>query len=428
MIKNHKYKILAFVGAVVFLWLAWPVYEFYAHRDVVPLSPFGWVEIPENATSVQELSNPKFASAGKTALELLEQHRARIGSPGISAAVAYRGEVIWAGASGWADIQSRTPATPKTIFRIGSTSKALTGAALARLVDRGVIDLDAPISTYIKDLPNPDWASITPRQLASHMAGLPHYAENTDWSGLYKTLALDTHYDNVTAALEVFDGSTLLYEPGSDFFYSSLGTVLLGAVLSGAAEKPYIEVMQEEVFGPTGMISTIVAPAKSLGSGDIATFYKNQEGEFKTWRDVDLSHRLPGGGFASTPSDLVKLGIAMLNENYITALTRELFWTQQTLSNGEVNPEGYALGWRTREWEIEGVGPVQNANHGGVSRGSQSWLLVFPDYEMALAFTINTNTDEFHEFGWETYQDLAKVFIQALSEIEQQKAGQTLVP
>ena len=193
-----------------------------------------------------------------------------------------------------------------------------------------------------------------------------------------------------------------------------------GAVISAAAEKPFLKVMEEQVFGPNEMGSTIVAPAQSRGSGDIATFYKRRGGKVRPWRDVDLSHRLPGGGFASTPTDLVKMGIAMLDETYISAPTREAFWTQQTLANGSVNEQGYAIGWRTREWEIDGIGLVRNANHGGVSRGAQSWLLVFPDHEMAFAFIINSKTDEFREFGWATYQDLARLFIQAQSLIARQ--------
>lgn len=419
MTRYRNYKILAATGLLVFLWLAWPIYGFYAHRDVVPLSPFGWLNLPEEAPSVQNLTDLDYAEAGNEALNILERHRTRMDTPAISAAVAVRGKVVWAGAAGWADIRSGIAASPKTVFRIGSTSKALTATALARLVDAGMIDLDAPISTYIENLPNPDWAPITPRQLASHMAGLPHYEENGDWIGLYKTIALRSHYVSMSDALEIFDGSPLLYRPGEDFHYSSLGTVLLGAVISAAAEKPFLQVMDEQVFGPNDMKSTIVAPAQSKGSGEIATFYKRRNGKVRPWRDVDLSHRLPGGGFASTPTDLVKMGIAMLDENYITAPTREAFWTQQTLANGSVNEQGYALGWRTREWEIDGVGLVRNANHGGVSRGAQSWLLVFPDHEMALAFNINSKTDEFREFGWVAYQDLARLFIQAQSRIDQ---------
>ncbi|MCG8433356.1 MAG: beta-lactamase family protein [Gammaproteobacteria bacterium] len=417
MIKTHKYKFLFFIGVLVVVWLVWPIYGFYSHRDALPISPFGWLDIPAENPTAQDLKNPDYAGAGTNALKILSQHRENIGAPAISAAVAVRGEIVWAGASGWADIESKTPATPQTRFRIGSTSKALTATALARLVDAGFIQLDSPISQYLDDLPNPEWGVITPRQLASHMAGLLDYKRNRDWFGLYQTMALQTHYDNVRGSLNVFDGSPLLFEPGTDFLYTSFSTVLLGAVLGGAAEMSYLDVMQNQVFGPNNMTATIIAPENSGGTENIATFYKRDKqrsGKVRPWRAVDLTHRLPGGGFASTSSDLVKLGSAWLDENYIAASTREEFWTPQILANGKVNPQNYALGWRYREYEVEEVGVLRNANHGGVSRGAQSWLLVFPDYEMAVAFNINSKTDEFVEFGI-LYKDLAREFVQVYS-------------
>lgn len=413
---------LALLGLV---WLAWPFYEFYAHRGEAPMSPFGWTRLPEApAPATQELFDPAYREAGADALARLQRYRADIDAPSLSAAVAIRGELVWRGAVGWADLEKRRPATPGTIYRIGSTSKAVTGTALARLVDRGVIDLDTSIADYLGELPNPDWAEITPRMLASHMAGLPHYKENTDWRGLYRTAALDTRYDDVREAVEVFDESELLFEPGTDFHYSTLGTVLLGAVMSEAAGKPYRDLVFEEVIEPAGMVSTLVAPATggqraSAGRNcdqrerHLASFYYREGERYRYWRPVDLSHRLPGGGWASTPSDLVRMGSLHLDTGYISPGTRAAFWTPQRLSSGETNPQDYALGWRWREWEVDGVGLVRNANHGGVSRGSQSWLLVFPDFDMSIAFTMNANTEEFHHFGM-LYQELVQAFAPAV--------------
>ncbi|MCO1333083.1 serine hydrolase [Microbulbifer sp. OS29] len=127
---------------------------------------------------------------------------------------------------------------------------------------------------------------------------------------------------------------------------------------------------------------------------------------------MDLSHRLPGGGYISTPSDLVKLGARYLDETYISAETREIFWAPQKLANDEVNQQDYALGWRYREQEIPGVGLLRHANHGGVSRGSQSWLMVIPDYNLSVAVNINRKTEVFWDFG-RVSLDIASAFIRA---------------
>ena len=89
---------------------------------------------------------------------------------------------------------------------------------------------------------------------------------------------------------------------------------------------------------------------------------------------------------------------------------RRQFWTPQRLADGSVNEQNYALGWRWREWNIEGVGVVRNANHGGVSRGSQCWLLLYPDYTMSMAFCTNAKTEEFGTFG-QFYESLFLSFV-----------------
>lgn len=408
---NVKLGLIALT--LVLAWLLWPVYGFFSHSGDAPLPPFGWVEMGETAPVAQEALDPTYAEAGNKVIALLDERRKAIGAPAFSAAVAIGGDIVWRGAVGWADIASDKPATPETQFRIGSTSKAVTATALARLVEKGVIDLDAPVTNYLGDVKNPEWETVTPRMLASHMAGMPHYKENGERGGLYRSVALRTHYADVRDAVKLFDESPLLSEPGTEFFYSSLGTVLLGAVMSEAAGKPYRQIIEEEVLDPAGMASTIVAPKRRGSRENLATFYLLKGGKQRAWRPVDLSHRLPGGGWASTPSDLVRMGSIVLDTDYISEETQQAFWAPQRLANGEVNEQDYAIGWRWREWDVEGVGVARNANHGGVSRGSQSWLLVFPDYDMAVAFNINSRTDAFHNFGM-AWEDIFREFALAI--------------
>ena len=396
----------------VLSWLIAPVWGFFAHNGEAPFTPLGWTQMPEGeAPAMQILHDERYGEAGTQTLAAMEAWRARIGAPSYSAAVSVGGELVWEGATGWSDLAAEEAVSTEDLYRIGSTSKAITAIALARLVDRGVIDLDAPISTYIDTLPNPAWGEITARQLASHTAGIPHYDGVGETVGLYQMLTLRTHFDDIRDAVSQFDESDLLFEPGEGFNYSSLGTVLLAAVMSEAANMSYREIMRREVFEPAGADHTIVAP-RAPGDPMVGLYY--QEGErYRIWRPVDLSHRLPGGGWASTPSQLVMMGALMLDEEFISPQTRDAFWTPQSLNNGETNEQDYAIGWRWREWEIEGVGPMRNANHGGVSRGSQSWMMVLPDYDMVIAFNMNAKTDPFWDFGG-FYEEIARNFVPAL--------------
>lgn len=418
-VRRHAGKLIALIVLSTLAYLAMPVYGFYSHRGEVPLAPWGWDDLPTGAPQHHVLHNEKYKVAASNAMKALEAQRQKVGAASYSAAVAIDGELVWAGATGWADVAGNVPATPATIYRIGSTSKAVTATALARMVQAGAIDLDAPISTYLSPLPNTEWKDITARQLASHMAGLPHYAqkdlEQKDWPGIYRALSLNKQYDRMADALENFDGASLRSKPGTEFYYSSQGTVLLGAVMAAAAGKPYMAILNQEVFTPLGMNTTLPTPENGSSSKNIAHFYLTRTSDDGTpqvrdWRDVNLSHRLPGGGLASTPSDLVRMGLGYFDNDYLSPGVKSTFWTPQVLANGEINEQGYALGFRIREWDVEGVGKVWNANHGGVSRGSQSFFMIVPQHGMVISFTANLKTDHYADFGM-VFVDLVQEFV-----------------
>jgi CubicO group peptidase (beta-lactamase class C family) len=422
MLKITKVSVLSMCLVTVIAILVWPVYQSMAYKNKVSFPPFyQFDEIPETNPTDQKLYQEQYSAPANKALALLTKHKVAINAPAISAAVSIDGELVWAGASGWSNIKQQKPVTIDTQFRVGSTAKALTGTALARMFDAGLINIDSKISTYMTNLPNNAWQNITSRQLASHMAGLPHYKENTDYLGLYETMTLSNRYERVEPSLSIFDSSELLFQPGTQYGYSTLGTVLLSAVMENAASTPYLEIMNKQVFEPLKMNATM-AEFQGENSANLAKFYWNNNGrsnQVRLWRDVDLSHRLAGGGFISTSSDLVKMGNAFLNDEFISAETRNIFWTPQTLPDGSETPNGYALGWRviTRAIDDE-MGEITFANHGGVSRGAQSWLMVIPKYNISVAVNINSNTKVFWDFGKVSMQIL-KSFI--LEKIKQEK-------
>jgi CubicO group peptidase (beta-lactamase class C family) len=407
--------LLAFIGLVGCTSVS-HVYDFYAHRHLVPMLGKDYVEIPNTSPQNQQLHYEQYQVQAKQAMQAIESHRQQIRTPGISAAVAIDGKLVWAGTSGWADIASLRPLTTETQFRIGSTSKALNAALLAKMVEAGNFSLDTRLSNFEIGKLNDNWADITPRQLASHTAGLPHYEKNNDWSGLLQSVSLKQHFSDVEQSVLLFDKSDMLYSPGETFEYSSLGTILLSAVMQEALKMPYQEAMQSYIFEPLNMTNTSYEkPIEARGNNEqIATFYWHpdyDDNKVAPWREVDLSHRLAAGGFISTSSDLVKLGIGFSASEFLDPNIRDAFWVPQTLNNGLVNEQNYAIGWRVSTNDLgDEVGSVFHANHGGVSRGAQSWLMVIPEHGMAVAVNINAKTDEFWDFASVSY-DLVRLFL-----------------
>lgn len=372
------------------------------------MRPLGWLELPDQHPYTESEVATGYSGAADRARDILQDHLQEINVPAFSAAVAVNGKLVWSAAAGYADLQQRHKATPSTLFRIGSTSKAVTGTLFARMIDDSLVNADAPISTYINDLPNSDWAQITPRQLASHTAGIVGYEENRDLIGVYGTMRLHNMLDDVVEGLEYFDDTDLLYEPGADFHYSSFDITLLAVVLQEAGGAPFQKLMHKQVLGPL----ELDGPLPDAPHPDRAVFYHVQERQAQQWREVDLSMKLAGGGFMATPSDLARLGVAWLDDAFISPETRRQFWTPQTLTDGTVNEQNYALNWRVSE-ETEGI-PFTYMHHGGVSKGSMAWLAVIPEKRMAVALTINTRVLPFHRWSG-IFSDLVQTFADSTS-------------
>ncbi len=368
--------------------LSLPMLGFLAETTPWLRNPLAWQQVPAAAKCHSSPVESPMQAAAEQACQALLAHQARLHAPSVSAAIAIDGEVVWSAAAGWADLAADQPATPATLYRIGSTSKPVTGTLLARMVDAGLVELDEPIETYDQAPPNPEWGQLTLRQLASHTAGLPEYETNQDLRGLYQSMALNRRHTDVRDGLALFDGSPLRYSPGSGFEYSSFGTHLMAATLQSAGKQPFAQLLQQQVLQALALSSPVAdreTPAR-------ARFYQINGDMAQPWRDVDLSSKLPGGGFMSNPTDLVKLAAAWLDPEFIREDTRALFWTPQTLDSGDINPQSYALTWRWNSTD-------RYAHHGGVSKGSMAWLAVYPDESLVVALTMNTTIPNFADFS-----------------------------
>ncbi len=365
----------------------------------------GNLPVPAQAPAHSEVLQPAFAASAAAAQRQLEQSRRQRQWPAITAAVAWRGELVWAGAAGYADLALAVPASIQTQFRLGSTSKAVTSTALARAVAQQQVELDAPIRSYKADLPNPAWQAMTLRQLMSHTAGLPGYDNNTDRIGAIRSWLKWGHFTDVNQTLALFDDSDLLAPPGERFHYSSYDVNLASAVLQSATGQPFLNYLQAEVATPLGLHS--LGPADE-SSAQQAKFYETTDGEARLHRPVDLSQKWASGGLVATSVDLAKLGSAWFSADFVPPEIQQDFWTVQKLADGQLNEQFYALGWRHFSYpflycdrENPLTEPVSYVHHGGVSDGAQSLLVIYPKWQLVVAVNINTQTQNWCEFARE---------------------------
>ena len=165
--------------------------------------------------------------------------------PGLSVAIAAGGDIVWAEGFGWADLENHVPVTPDTRFRIGTASTALTSAAVGLLLEKGRLKLDEEIQTYVPAFPEKQWP-VTLRQLMGHVAGVRN--DGGDEGPLFTVQC-----ERPVEALQYFEDSPLLFEPGTQYRYSSYGWILVSAAVETAAGEPFLSFMRKQIFEPLGM-------------------------------------------------------------------------------------------------------------------------------------------------------------------------------
>ena len=170
--------------------------------------------------------------------------------PGLSVAVGVGGDIVWAEGFGWADLENRVPVAPDTPFRIGTASTALTSAAVGLLLEKGRLKLDERFRRYVPAFPEKQWP-VTLRQLMGHMAGVAN--DGGDEGPLFTE-----HCERPVDALQFFSGHEreLLFEPGTQYQYSSYGWILVSAAVEAAAGEPFLAFMRKQIFEPLGMRDT----------------------------------------------------------------------------------------------------------------------------------------------------------------------------
>ena len=294
--------------------------------------------------------------------------------PGLSISVWIDGRFVWSEGFGYSDMETRVPVWPHTRFRIGSISKPLTAAALAKLYEAGRLDMDSPVWHYVPSFPDKEHP-ITTRQLAGHLAGIRHY-RGTEF-------LISRRYDSVLDALTIFRHDPLVHHPGEKFTYSSYGFNLLSAVIEGASGQGFLSYMDEHVFDPVGMRHTVAdRPARIIAKR--TRFYaRGPKGRLINAPYVNNSYKWAGGGFLSTPEDLCRFAAAHLRDDFLKQETIERLWTSQHTNDGKET--GYGIGWRVTTDEAG----RRRVGHGGGSVGGSSQLVVYPEAKLILAVTAN---------------------------------------
>ena len=211
-------------------------------------------------------------------------------------------------------VDGAKPIGRDTPFRLASVGKTLTRIAIGQLVAHGKIDLDAPISRYLHNLPH-ELGSVTVEQLIQHRGGVAPLLMFTGTTVSVMQSARTAH-----DLLPLVVNEPLQFKPGQREGYSNGGYFLLGAIIEEVTHETYDDYMRKALFRPIGMSSTSLT-ASSATAVPMSSFDPSRPEPLPKPQRVPMraDHGNPAGDAVSTINDMRKLGEALYGDQLLPA-------------------------------------------------------------------------------------------------------------
>ena len=303
--------------------------------------------------------------------------------PGVSVAVVDGGRILWARGFGVRDASTGEPVTPSTLFQAASISKPVAATGMLRLVEEGLLDLDAPVNTYLESWKVADNAftatePVTLRRIVSHNAGLtvhgfPGYAVGEDVPTVPQILDGEKPANTAAVRADTF--------PGAISRYSGGGITVEQLVMADVAGEPFPALMKRLVLDPLGMTrSTYEQPLSDEWRGEEAAAYRADgtmvEGRWHTYPEMAAA------GLWTTPTDLLKwaMGITAARDGAEGAVLSQATATEMLTE--QVGSYGLGPG-------LGGEGRGFHFGHGGANEGFRCRVIYFPETGQGAAIMTN---------------------------------------
>ena len=303
---------------------------------------------------------------------------------GVSLAVIQNYDIAWAKGYGLADLETKRPVTPETLFQAGSISKPVAAVAAMKLVEQGKLRLDDEVNTFLKTWKLPDneftrEQKVTLRRIMSHSAGLtvhgfPGYAAGEPVPSIVEVL--DGKKPANTAAIRV----DIL--PGTQFRYSGGGYTIMQLAMIDVTGESFPALMQELVLSKAGMRhSTYEQPLPASLAGVAASGYQSNgaavAGRYHTYPEMAAA------GLWTTATDLARFAIEIQKSREGRSNKILTKATVEEMLREQKKPYGLGFG-------LEEVGGSPRFGHGGADEGFQALFSATMDGQ---GFVIMTNSD-----------------------------------
>jgi CubicO group peptidase (beta-lactamase class C family) len=292
----------------------------------------------------------------------------------ISVALLRGGDTIVAKGYGFADAERKRPATPRTVYRIGSVTKQFTAAAIQRLAEQGKLSVDDEITKYLPDYPV-QGHRVTIRHLLNHTSGVKTYTALPEWQKrMGEELPLDT-------VVGFFASLPFDFAPGERYAYNNSGYFLLGRIIERVSGRPYAEYLRREIFARAGLKETRYCPSVPQPPNDAEGYATATPLTRST--AIGMTSPYAAGALCSTVMDLVRWERALSGGRVVSAASYQAMTTPGRLNDGEPLRYGYGL-------TIGLLGGRRMVAHGGAINGFMSHLAAIPSDSLTVAVLVNT--------------------------------------
>jgi CubicO group peptidase (beta-lactamase class C family)/D-alanyl-D-alanine dipeptidase len=325
--------------------------------------------------------DPAYEQAVERLREFIEHEMADKGLPALSIALVDDQRTVWAQGFGLEDPGDSVSATARTVYRVGSVSKLFTDIGVMQLVERGELDLDAPVATYVPDFQprDPYGEAVTLRQLMSHRSGLVREPPRGNY--------FDDQPPLLAATVASLNETGLVYPPTSRTKYSNAGIATVGYVLEHAKGQPFADYLAASVLEPLGLRSSSFAPTPDI-RGRLATAYMwSYHGDPFVAPTFELG-MMPAGSMYAPVTDLARFLSALFVGGGLGAdggvLGSEALAEMLTPQFAPADATtGFGLGFAMSELDGHRV-----IRHGGAIYGFATELAALPDERLgAVAVT-----------------------------------------
>jgi proline iminopeptidase len=281
---------------------------------------------------------------------------AELGIPGVSVAVLRGSEVVKLASYGRANLELDVPASSSTAFPFASITKAFTGTAMLRLVERDLLALDDRVGELLPELPEA-WSEVTVRQLLSHTSGLPDVARMEEAISnplVLRDMLFATTRDSAMAVLPTMP---LSFEAGRSVAYNQTNYMLVAMLLERLDGRTIEDFVRDEFTQPLGLTSLVFGDSRAVMPGR-ASWYTRLD--YSTGRPVSVpvqpvwveypSFLHTTAGLNGTALDLARFVAAVASGDLLGEAARGEMWGGAQLADGSaarMGPFGVALGWLT---------------------------------------------------------------------------------